>query len=144
MIGDGSDARRRRTSDVTRKTKLINLRGSYGQIKILRPPNILIFHALFDFIKIKKYDFYSFHGPLIMHNFCFIHLEIEPDSEQYSSYLSDKDMTWPEIEDSWRKTIYYRLHFLKNNNPAEIFNKWQQYTKPMGYKLVSLQQTLKV
>lgn len=72
-----------------------------------------------------------------MHNFCFIHLEIEPNSEQYSTYLLDKDMTWPEIEDIWRKTINYRLHFLKNNNPTEIFNKWQHYTKPMGYKLVS-------
>jgi len=79
-----------------------------------------------------------------MHNFCFIHLELEPDTEQYSSYLSDKDMTCPEIEEIWRKTINYRLLFIKNNNPAEIFNKWQNYTKPMGYKLVSLQQTLKV
>jgi len=40
-----------------------------------------------------------------MHNFCFIHLEIEPESEQYSSYLSDKDITRLEIEEIWRKTI---------------------------------------
>jgi len=54
-------------------------------------------------------------------------------------------MTWPEIEDFWRKTINYRLHFLKNNNPTEIFNKWQHYKKPMGYKLVSfLIQTYKI
>lgn len=79
-----------------------------------------------------------------MQHFCFIHLELEPDSEQCSSYLSDKDMTWLEIEEIWRKTINYRLLFIKNNNPAEIFNKWQHYTKPMVYKLVSLQQTLKV
>jgi len=42
----------------------MNLRGTHGQIKIWKLLNFFIFHTLFDFIKIKKNDFYSFHGPL--------------------------------------------------------------------------------
>ncbi|KAL5237004.1 hypothetical protein ACI65C_004414 [Semiaphis heraclei] len=37
--------------------------------------------------------------------------------------LLDKDLTWPEIEDIWRKTINFRLNFIKENNAVEIFNK---------------------
>lgn len=44
-------------------------------------------------------------------------------------------MTWPEIEEIGRKTN--RLQFIKKHNTAKIFNKWQHYTKPVGYKLVS-------
>ncbi|KAE9542344.1 hypothetical protein AGLY_003471, partial [Aphis glycines] len=66
-----------------------------------------------------------------------IPLEIETESENVANYLSNHDMTWPEIEEIWRKTINYRLQFMKKHNTAEIFNKWQHYTKPMGYKLVS-------
>ncbi|KAE9536188.1 hypothetical protein AGLY_007411 [Aphis glycines] len=59
----------------------------------------------------------------------------DPDSEIVSTYLNDKDLTWPEIEDIWRKTINYRLNYIKQNNATDIFNKWQQYTQPMDYKL---------
>lgn len=59
-----------------------------------------------------------------------------------STYLNDKDLTWSEIEDIWRKTINYRLYYIKQNNATDIFNKWQQYTQPMGYKLVSLKYYL--
>lgn len=47
-------------------------------------------------------------------------------------------MIWPEVEEIWRKTINYRLQYIKNNNTAAIFEKWHHYTKPMGYKLVSI------
>ncbi len=56
----GNSARRRRTSDVTCKTKLMNLHGSRGQKKILKLPKIFIYHALFDFIIIKKTIFIPF------------------------------------------------------------------------------------
>jgi len=46
-------------------------------------------------------------------------------------------MTWPEIENIWKNTINCRLQYIKENNTAAIFSKWQHYTKPMGYKLVS-------
>ncbi|CAI6361296.1 unnamed protein product [Macrosiphum euphorbiae] len=65
-------------------------------------------------------------------------LATDPDSELVSTYLNDKDLTWPEIEEIWRKTINYRLNYIKQNNATDIFNKWQQYTQPMGYKLVDI------
>lgn len=65
-----------------------------------------------------------------------IYIASEPDSENISSYLNDKDLTWPEIEDIWKKTINYRLNFIKVNNAVEIFKTWNHYTMPMGYKLV--------
>jgi len=68
-----------------------------------------------------------------------IYIASEPDSENTSSNLYDKDLTWPEIEDIWRKTINFRLNFIKENNAVEIFKKWNHYTMPMGYKLVRFQ-----
>lgn len=53
------------------------------------------------------------------------------------SLLHDADLSWPEVETIWRKTINFRLQFIKENNTASIFKKWVHYTKPMGYKLVS-------
>ncbi|XP_050063914.1 uncharacterized protein LOC126552865 [Aphis gossypii] len=67
-----------------------------------------------------------------------IPLEIETESENAANYLFNHDMTWPEIEEIWRKTINYKLQFIKKYNTAEIFNKWQHYTKPMGYKLIDI------
>ncbi|KAE9521551.1 hypothetical protein AGLY_018051 [Aphis glycines] len=64
--------------------------------------------------------------------------KIETESENVANYLSNHDMTWPEIEEIWRKTINYRLQFIKKYNTAEIFNKWQHYTKPMRYKLIDI------
>jgi len=61
IIGDSA---RRRTSDVTRKKKLINLDGSRGPKKNLRLSKIVIYDTLFDFVLIKKNNSYSFHGPL--------------------------------------------------------------------------------
>lgn len=65
-----------------------------------------------------------------------IYTASEPDSQSISSYLYDQDLTWPETEDIWKKTINYRLNFIKDNNAVEIFKTWSHYTMPMGYKLV--------
>lgn len=50
--------------------------------------------------------------------------------------LNDEDLSWPEIETIWRKTVNFRLKFIKENNTSSIFKKWFHYTKPLGYKLV--------
>jgi len=62
--------------------------------------------------------------------------ENEPDCENLTSYLNDNNLTWPEIEEIWKKTINYRLKFIKENETTSIFHTWKQYTLPMGYKLV--------
>lgn len=61
----------------------------------------------------------------------------EPNSEQESTYLMDPDLTWPEVEEIWKKTVNFRQHFIKENNTRAILDKWHHYTRPMGYKLVS-------
>jgi len=61
----------------------------------------------------------------------------EPNSEQDSTYLMDTDLTWPEVEEIWKKTVHFRQNFIKENDTRAIFDKFHHYTKPMGYKLVS-------
>lgn len=45
-------------SDVTRKTKPMNLRGTHAQTKILKPPKFFIFHALFDSVMVHIFFFF--------------------------------------------------------------------------------------
>ncbi|KAE9530926.1 hypothetical protein AGLY_011388 [Aphis glycines] len=52
--------------------------------------------------------------------------------------INDEDLSWPEIETIWRKTVNFRLKFIKENNTSSIFKKWVHYTKPLGYKLVEI------
>lgn len=70
--------------------------------------------------------------------------DIEPDSEDMAlSLLNDNDLSWPEIEVIWRKTINFLLQYIRNNDTASIFNKLLHYPKPMGYKLVSYEKSFK-
>ncbi|CAH1732642.1 unnamed protein product, partial [Aphis gossypii] len=86
------------------------------------------------------------HIAILLKNFPLrIHIKFEHYIEQFQkkcksdeSNLNPDNMTWPEIEEIWRKTINYKLQFIKKYNTAEIFNKWQHYTKPMGYKLIGI------
>jgi hypothetical protein len=64
-------------------------------------------------------------------------IEIEPNSEHLSKYLVDTELTWPEVEDIWIKTVNFRQYFIYGNNTKTIFDKWQHYTKLIGYKLLS-------
>uniref|UniRef100_A0A2S2QGR4 Uncharacterized protein n=1 Tax=Sipha flava TaxID=143950 RepID=A0A2S2QGR4_9HEMI len=66
-------------------------------------------------------------------------LDIEPDSEDMAlTLLNNNDLSWPEIEVIWRKTINFRRQYIRNNDTASIFSKWVHYTKPMGYKLIEI------
>ncbi|CAI6373153.1 unnamed protein product [Macrosiphum euphorbiae] len=65
-------------------------------------------------------------------------LDIEPDSEDLCVNLQDPDLTWPEVESTWKKTTNFRLQYIKNKNTASIFKKWIQLTQPMDYKLVEI------
>jgi len=58
----------------------------------------------------------------------------------YLSSLKHENLSWPEIETIWKKTSGYRLQHLKATNFAavDVQKTWPQYTKPLGYKLVSL------
>lgn len=47
--------------------------------------------------------------------------------------------TWAEVEQHWITTKNFRLAEVVNVDfTAEIFEKWLHYKKPMGFKLVSL------
>jgi len=64
--------------------------------------------------------------------------EIESESvELTDTLINDETLSWPAIEVIWRKTVNFRLQFIKENNTSSIFKKWVHYTKPLGYKLVN-------
>lgn len=45
--------------------------------------------------------------------------------------------SWAELESHWDATKNYRLRELSNaEKTSDVLNKWSQYKKPVGYKLV--------
>lgn len=55
------------------------------------------------------------------------------------SSLKHEELSWPEIENIWKKTTGYRLKNFKTTDfsATELQKTWPQYKKPLGYKLVS-------
>jgi len=65
-------------------------------------------------------------------------LAIEEDAEMLVTSLKHNELTWPEIEMIWEKTIGYRLKNFRETNfsPLEIQKNWPHYMQPLGYRLV--------
>jgi hypothetical protein len=65
---------------------------------------------------------------------------VEEDSETYISQLNHDELSWPDIESIWKKTIVFRLKLFKilNYSATDLQNTWPHYMKPLGYKLVSI------
>lgn len=66
-------------------------------------------------------------------------LAIEEDAEMLVTNLKHSELSWPEVEMIWKKTVGYRLKNFRTSNfsPIEIHKKWPHYMQPLGYKLVS-------
>ncbi|KAE9522308.1 hypothetical protein AGLY_017299, partial [Aphis glycines] len=115
----------------------VKLKGTTYKIGYLLTKFVdeLYLFEILDILLIKKNCSIKFIvSQILVHSFN-SHLrvyQIDKNDINIKNVLSPEDC---KIEEIWRKTINYRLQFIKKYNTAEIFNKWQHYTKPMGYKL---------
>lgn len=59
--------------------------------------------------------------------------------ENAVSQLKHDELSWPNVENVWKKTSVYRLTALKKSNfsPTDVKETWPHFLKPLGYKLVS-------
>jgi len=53
--------------------------------------------------------------------------------------MHDSSISFPILEKLWKQTTKYRLNEIANSTgTSEILKKWNHYTQPLGYRLVSI------
>jgi len=67
-------------------------------------------------------------------------LEPEDDISFFlDKIMYDSSCSVPELEHMWKHTTKHRLcEIQKTSSTAEILQKWESYTQPFGYRLVSI------
>lgn len=66
----------------------------------------------------------------------------EPENDvQYiiEQIKHDQNCSFPELEKKWKATTKYRLNYIQTStSTTDIFNNWNNYKLPLGYRLVNL------